>query len=62
VGVLADLGPVYQIGVAVVAGLLIWEQSMVSADDLSQVKRAFDLNGWVGLLYFATTAAAVYWR
>jgi len=62
VGVLADLGPVYQIGVAAVAGLLAWEQSMVSADDLSQVKRAFDLNGWVGLLYFATTAAAVYWR
>jgi hypothetical protein len=34
----------------------------VSADDLWQVKRAFDLNGWVGLLYFATTAVAVYWR
>jgi 4-hydroxybenzoate polyprenyltransferase len=62
VGVLADLGPVYQIGVAAVAGLLVWEQSMVSADDLSQVKRAFDLNGWVGLLYFATTAVAVYWQ
>jgi len=42
--------------------LLAWEQSLVSANDLSQVKRAFDLNGWVGLLYFATTAAAVYWR
>jgi 4-hydroxybenzoate polyprenyltransferase len=62
VGVLASLGGVYQTGVAAVAGLLVWEQSMVSADDLSQVKRAFDLNGWVGLLYFATTAAAVYWR
>ena len=33
-----------------------------SADDLSQVKRAFDMNGWVGVLYFAATAAAVYWR
>ena len=43
-------------------GLLVWEQSLVRADDLSQVKRAFDVNGWVGLLYFATTAAAVYWR
>lgn len=61
VGVLASLGSVYLGGVAAVALLLIWEQSMVSADDLSQVKRAFDLNGWVGLLYFATTAAAVYW-
>jgi 4-hydroxybenzoate polyprenyltransferase len=62
VGVRASLGPVYAAGVAVVAALLAWEQSMVSADDLSQVKRAFDINGWVGLLYFAATAAAVYWR
>jgi 4-hydroxybenzoate polyprenyltransferase len=61
VGVLASLGPVYLAGVGAVALLLVWEQSMVSADDLSQVKRAFDLNGWVGVLYFATTAAAVYW-
>ena len=61
VGVLASLGPVYLAGVGAVGALLVWEQSMVSANDLSQVKRAFDLNGWVGLLYFATTAAAVYW-
>jgi len=62
VGRAAALGPLYMAGVVLVAGLLAWEQSLVSADDLSQVKRAFDLNGWVGLLYFATTAAAVYWR
>ena len=49
-------------GVVAVAALLAWEQSLVRADDLSQVKRAFDMNGWVGLLYFAATAAAVYWR
>ena len=46
---------------ALVAVLLVWEQSLVRADDLSQVKRAFDMNGWVGVLYFATTVAAVYW-
>jgi 4-hydroxybenzoate polyprenyltransferase len=62
VGVRASLGPVYAAGVAAVAALLVWEQSLVRADDLSQVKRAFDINGWVGLLYFAATAAAVYWR
>jgi 4-hydroxybenzoate polyprenyltransferase len=62
VGVRAALGPVYLGGVLMVAVLLVFEQSLVRADDLSQVKRAFDLNGWVGLLYFATTAAAVYWR
>ena len=30
--------------------------------DLSQVKRAFDLNGWVGILYFVTTGLALYVR
>ena len=62
VGMRAGLGPVYATGVALVAVLLVWEQSLVRADDLSQVKRAFDMNGWVGVLYFAATVAAVYWR
>ncbi|MEZ5317665.1 MAG: UbiA-like polyprenyltransferase [Vicinamibacterales bacterium] len=60
-GLIARLGPIYLAGVAGVAALLAWEQSLVSADDLSQVKRAFDMNGWVGILYFLTTAAAIYW-
>ena len=59
-GVVAGLGPVYQLGVAGVAVLLVYEQSLVSADDLSQVKRAFDLNGYVGLLFLVTTGAALY--
>jgi 4-hydroxybenzoate polyprenyltransferase len=57
VGLLGGLGRVYDAGVVLVAALLIYEQSLVRADDLSQVKRAFDLNGWVGLLYLAATAA-----
>jgi 4-hydroxybenzoate polyprenyltransferase len=61
-GVTESLGTLYFAGVAGVAALLIWEQSLVAADDLSQVKRAFDMNGWVGILYFVTTAAAVYWK
>lgn len=61
-GGVASLGGVYFAGVAGVAALLVFEQSLVSADDLSQVKRAFDLNGWVGILYFCTTAAAIYWK
>jgi len=28
--------------------------------DLSRVKEAFDLNGYVGLLYLFTTAVAIY--
>lgn len=58
----APLGPIYLGGVAVVAALLVYEQSLVRADDLSQVKRAFDLNGYVGILYLAATALAIYVR
>jgi 4-hydroxybenzoate polyprenyltransferase len=59
VGYLAGLGRIYGVGVALVAALLVYEQSLVRADDLSQVKRAFDLNGWVGLLYLAATATDI---
>ena len=61
-GPLAELGWVYMAGVGLVAALLVYEQSLVSERDLSQVKRAFDLNGYVGILYLATTAAAIYVR
>ena len=44
----------------VVAVLLFYEQSLVSQHDLSQVKRAFDLNGWVGIVYFLTVGLALY--
>ena len=59
-GVLADLGSIYFGGVIGVAMLLVYEQSLVREDDLSQVKRAFDLNGYVGILYLVTTAIAIY--
>jgi 4-hydroxybenzoate polyprenyltransferase len=56
----ANLPPLYLAGVAIVALLLAYEQSLVSRDDLSQVKKAFDLNGWVGIVYFLSTAASLY--
>jgi 4-hydroxybenzoate polyprenyltransferase len=59
-GLLAGLGPLYFFGVAAVAALLVYEQSVVSATDLSNLKLAFDLNGYVGILYFVTTAISVY--
>ena len=58
----AGLGWVYVAGVAGVAALLVYEQSLVREEDLSQVKRAFDLNGYVGILYLFFTAAAIYVR
>jgi 4-hydroxybenzoate polyprenyltransferase len=54
------LPPFYLLGVGVVALLLVYEQSLVRADDLSQVKRAFDLNGYVGILYLLVLAASLY--
>jgi 4-hydroxybenzoate polyprenyltransferase len=57
---LVPLGGIYVAGVAVVALLLVYEQSLVSATDLSQVKRAFDMNGYVGIVYFLVTALALY--
>ena len=42
------------------AALLAYEQSLVRADDLSQVKRAFDLNGYVGILYLIVLAVSLY--
>jgi 4-hydroxybenzoate polyprenyltransferase len=59
-GFLASLGGIYVAGVAVVALLLVYEQSLVSADDLSRVKLAFDLNGYVGVLYMIATGLAIY--
>lgn len=59
-GIVAGLGWIYVMGVAAVAVLLVYEQSLVRENDLSQLKRAFDLNGWVGILYLATTAVALY--
>jgi 4-hydroxybenzoate polyprenyltransferase len=56
----APVGRVYLAGVAAVAAMLVYEQSLVRADDLSQVKRAFDLNGYVGILYFLVLAWSVY--
>ena len=58
----APLGPVYLAGVAAVAVLLAYEQSLVSAGDLSKVARAFDLNGYVGILYLLTTAVSAVCR
>jgi 4-hydroxybenzoate polyprenyltransferase len=58
----APLGVVYLGGVALVAALLVYEQSLVRADDLSQVKRAFDLNGYVGILYLIVLAVSLYGR
>jgi 4-hydroxybenzoate polyprenyltransferase len=57
--VLEPLHPLYLAGMAVVAGGLVYEHSLVKADDLSRVDSAFFLvNGWISVGYFALTYAA----
>jgi 4-hydroxybenzoate polyprenyltransferase len=50
----ADLGWIYLAGIALAACLLVYEQSLVRADDLSRVDMAFfTVNGWIGVGLFA---------
>jgi 4-hydroxybenzoate polyprenyltransferase len=56
---LAPLHPLYLAGVAALAGLLVYEHSLVRADDLSRIDAAFfTVNGWISLGYFVVTLAA----
>jgi 4-hydroxybenzoate polyprenyltransferase len=57
---LVPLHRLYLAGVAGVAAILAWEHSLVRPGDLSQVMRAFNLNGWLSLGYFAVTAASIW--
>ena len=57
---LAPLHPVYLVGVAAVALLLAWEHTLVRADDLSRVMLAFNINGWVSVVYFGFTLAGTW--
>jgi 4-hydroxybenzoate polyprenyltransferase len=57
-GLTLGLGPLYYLGVAVVAALLAYENSIVSADDLSRVDMAFlTMNGVIALVFLAGVLA-----
>ena len=48
-------------GVSAVAGLLVWEHSLVRANDLSRVNAAFfTANGWVSMLFFCFWTADIF--
>jgi 4-hydroxybenzoate polyprenyltransferase len=58
VGSAVGAGWVYWIGVAVVAGLLLFEHSLVRADDLSKLDAAFfTMNGIISIAFFAFVLA-----
>jgi 4-hydroxybenzoate polyprenyltransferase len=54
----AELGALYFAGIAVIAGMLAYEQSLVSADDLSRIDAAFfNINGAISLLFLGLVLA-----
>ena len=56
----APLHPVYLAGVGTIAVLLVYEHSLVSADDLSRVDAAFfTVNGWISVGYLVFTVLAL---
>jgi 4-hydroxybenzoate polyprenyltransferase len=57
-----ELGMLGAIGIAIVAVLLVYEHSLVKADDLSRVNAAFfTVNGYVSVLFFVFWAADVWY-
>ena len=57
-GINLGLGPLYWLGLAVVAVLLAYENSIVSADDLSRVDMAFlQMNGVIAMVFLAGVLA-----
>ncbi len=58
----AELGWIYLAAIALAAALLVYEQSLVRADDLSRVNLAFfTVNGWVGVGLFAGLVLDLRW-
>jgi len=57
-----QLGILSLVGIAVVAALLVYEHSLVHADDLSRVNAAFfTINGYVSVLFFLFWAADIFY-
>ena len=59
-GVIFGLNIVYWIGMIVIGGLLVYEHSLVKADDLSKVDMAFfNMNGYISIAIFLFTTLAL---
>jgi len=60
---LFHLGPIALVGIAAVAGLLLWEHLLVSPRDLSRLNAAFfTMNGVISVIFFVFVAADVLLR
>jgi 4-hydroxybenzoate polyprenyltransferase len=61
VGVVAALHPVYWLGMAVIAGLVVWQHRLLHPEDLSRLGMAFfNANGTISVLYFAVVLVCVW--
>jgi 4-hydroxybenzoate polyprenyltransferase len=59
-GIIFDLNIVYRTGMLIVAGLLVYEHSLVKADDLSRLDMAFfNMNGYISIAVFVFTLIAI---
>jgi 4-hydroxybenzoate polyprenyltransferase len=60
VGIMLTLGPLFWVGWMAALGLLAYEHSLVSPRDLSRLNVAFfNINGYIGVIVFGFTLAAV---
>ena len=61
-GVMLGLGVVYWIGWLAVVGLLVYEHSLVSPDDLSRLDVAFfKVNGYIAVIVLAGVVGGLWW-
>ncbi len=59
-GVIFGLNIIYWVGMIVIAGLLIYEHSLVKADDLSGLDMAFfNMNGYISIAIFLFTMVSI---
>ena len=59
-GVVAGVGPLFYVGIAGVAAILVWEAWLLRRGDLTKIDLAFfNLNGYVSLLFAATVLVDV---
>ena len=60
-GVLLDINPIYHLGCTIAAFLLIYEHRLVSPTDLTKIDVGFfNINGYIAIVLFICTLAAVY--
>ncbi|PQV62571.1 4-hydroxybenzoate polyprenyltransferase [Abditibacterium utsteinense] len=62
-GILANLGAVFSLAVALIAAFLVYEHSLVHPDDLRRVNAAFfTVNGTISVFFLLVVTTIVFWK